>query len=376
LIIQLLFWIFVYYKQSGAFLFRFEWQFEQFAPFYIFIKFKIRKKIELTLIQDLKFMPYRAAIIDLGTNTFHILILEWEGQRYQILDKLQVPVKLGKGAFSDHTIREDAFSRGIATMIEFKSLLDRYQISKVEMYGTSVLRNAQNAADFAKEAEIIIGHPINVISGLEEAELIYTGVKSAVPLGGEPHLIMDIGGGSVEFIIADDSKIFWRKSYEIGAARLVEKFSKTDPMDEESIHQLESFLEAELSMVWVKAAKYQVKTLVGASGSFESVSGMEMEIYHSNRQADHFVHHIIDLHHFEELYHKIISSTIEELSFMPGLPAFRVEMITVGIVMIHYLMHRLSLKKMIASDYALKEGVMVRLMNNPLIQNSDAMVKK
>jgi exopolyphosphatase / guanosine-5'-triphosphate,3'-diphosphate pyrophosphatase len=320
-------------------------------------------------------MPYRAAIIDLGTNTFHILIMEWEGQRYQILDKLQVPVKLGKGAFTDHIIRDDAFSRGIATLIEFKSLLERYQISKVEMYGTSVLRNAVNASDFAREAEIILGHPISVISGLEEAELIYTGVKSAVPLGSEPHLIMDIGGGSVEFIIADDSKISWRKSYEIGAARLIEKFNQKNPMNEESIHQLEGFLEEELSMLWVKAAKYQVKTLVGASGSFESVSGMEMEIYHSNRQADHFVHHIIDLHHFEELYHKIINSSMEELAFMPGLPAFRVEMITVGIIMIHYVMHRLTLKKMIASDYALKEGVMFRLMHGPVISNNTVMKK-
>jgi exopolyphosphatase/guanosine-5'-triphosphate,3'-diphosphate pyrophosphatase len=310
-------------------------------------------------------MPYRAAIIDVGTNTFHILILEWEGQKYKVLDKLQVPVKLGKGAFADHIIRDDAYSRGMAAMIEFKSLLDQYQISNVEIYGTSVLRNAINAEAFIKDSESIIGHPIKVISGLDEAELIYAGVKRAVPLGGEPHLIMDIGGGSVEFIIADDKRIFWRKSYEIGAARLIEKFSVNDPMDDESIHGLEDFLEKELFTVWVKAAKYQVRTLVGASGSFESVSGMEMEMYHSNTQSDHFVHHIIDLHHFEEIYHKILSSTLAELANLPGLPKFRVEMITVGIIMIHYIMHRLRLKKMIASDYALKEGVMFKLMHEP-----------
>jgi exopolyphosphatase / guanosine-5'-triphosphate,3'-diphosphate pyrophosphatase len=326
------------------------------------------------LIPDLNTMPYRAAIIDLGTNTFHILIMEWEGQRYKVLDKLQVPVKLGKGAFSDHIIREDAYSRGIATIIEFKNLLDRYQISRVEIFGTSVLRNAINAADFARDTEIILGHPIVIISGLEEAELIYSGVKSAVPLGGEPHLIMDIGGGSVEFIIADDSHIFWRRSYEIGAARLIEKFSKSDPMDEGSILELHDFLEKELGTLWVKAAKFQVKTLVGASGSFESVSGIEMERYHSNKQSEHFVHHIIDLHHFEEIYQKIISSTLDELSYMPGLPGFRVEMITVGIILIRYVMKRLELKKMIASDYALKEGVMFRLMQNSV--ESTPVVKK
>jgi len=71
-------------------------------------------------------MSFRAAIIDVGTNTFHILIFEWEGQKYKMLDKLQIPVKLGKGAFGEHLIQDDAYSRGISAMIEFKSLLDRW----------------------------------------------------------------------------------------------------------------------------------------------------------------------------------------------------------------------------------------------------------
>lgn len=327
------------------------------------------------MILELKdFMPYRAAIIDVGTNTFHILIFEWEGQKYKMLDKLQIPVKLGKGAFGEHLIQEDAYSRGISAMIEFKSLLDRYQVANVEVYGTSVLRNALNAAAFINEAESIIGHTIKVISGIEEADLIYLGVKSAVPLGNEPHLIMDIGGGSVEFIIADDKRIFWRKSYEIGAARLIEKYSYHDPMDKKSIHALEDFLENELHEVWAKAIKYHIRTLVGASGSFESVSGMEMDIYLSNIQSDHFVHHIIDLHHFEEIYHKIITSTQEELKYVPGLPEFRIEMITVALIMIRYIKHRLNLEKMIASDYALKEGVMFRLIKESAIVKPDKLV--
>src|ERR1017187_4646179 len=161
----------------------------------------------------------RAAIIDLGTNTFHALIFEWQGAHFKILDKLQIPVKLGKGAFGNRHISDEAYSRGIAAIIEFKTILEQYQVSQVEIYGTSTLRNADNAPMFAKECESIIGHPVKIINGNLEAEMIYNGVKSAVPLGREPHLIMDIGGGSVEFIIADDKTIFWRKSYEIGAAR-------------------------------------------------------------------------------------------------------------------------------------------------------------
>jgi len=311
-------------------------------------------------------MSFRAAIIDLGTNTFHILIFEWEGNQYKVLHKLQIPVKLGKGAFGTHTIKEDAYSRGIAAMIEFKTIIEQYKLAKIEVYGTSVLRNASNGAAFAKECESIINAPVHIIDGNREAEMIYAGVKRSVPLGREPHLIMDIGGGSVEFIIADEKTIFWRKSYEIGAARLIENFVVSDPMEDKSIHELEDFLEKELNALWTKTSKYQVSTLVGASGSFESLSSMEMEIYHSNSQSEHFLHHIVDMHHFEEIYHKVITSTQEELLRIPGLPAFRVEMMSVAFILMHYIIHRAQLKKMITSDYALKEGVMFTLMQEPL----------
>jgi exopolyphosphatase/guanosine-5'-triphosphate,3'-diphosphate pyrophosphatase len=116
-------------------------------------------------------------------------------------------------------------------------------------------------------------------------------------------------------------------------------------------------------MLWIKSAKYQVKTLIGASGSFETLAAMEMEVFHSAKQASHFLHHILQLSLFEKIYNKIIQSTQAEIAQIPGMPAFRVEMITVAAVMIHYVLKRLNIKKLIASDYALKEGVMFSLMN-------------
>lgn len=308
-------------------------------------------------------MPQRAAIIDLGTNTFHMLVIEWEGNQYKVLDKLQIPVKLGKGAFQDGEIKAEAYSRGIAALIEFKSLLNSYNISQVEVYGTSALRNAKNASGFLHEAELQLGTPVKVIDGAKEAELIYCGVKRAVPMDEEPHLIMDIGGGSVEFIIADSKNIFWKKSYEIGAARLIEKYNDGDPISEKSIAELEAFLEKELEMLWIKAAKYQVRTLIGASGSFETLAAMEMEVFHSAKQAPHFLHHILQLSLFDKIYNKIINSSQAQIAQIPGMPAFRVEMIGVAVIMIHFVIKKLNIRKLIASDYALKEGVMFSLMN-------------
>lgn len=307
-------------------------------------------------------MPSQAAIIDLGTNTFHILIVEWEDSQFRMLEKLQIPVKLGKGAFGSHIIRDDAYSRGIVAIKEFKKLLLSYHVSDVVIYGTSVLRNAVNGPLFAAEAQNIIGHPIRAISGEEEAELIYTGVRNAVPLGKEPHLIMDIGGGSVEFIIGNEKGVSWLKSYEIGAARLIEKFAQNDPMDDDSIAELEEFLETELTELWEQASNYKIKTLVGASGSFESIASMERKIYELDKKAVGSLFYNIDMKHFDEIYQKIITSTQLELIYVPGLPGFRVEMISVAMIMINYVIQRLRLKRIIASDYALKEGVMYKLM--------------
>ncbi|MDQ3072787.1 MAG: phosphatase [Bacteroidota bacterium] len=311
-------------------------------------------------------MEQRAAIIDLGTNTFHLLIFEWSGTRYSILHKLQLPVKLGKGAFADKLITPESYDRGLKALLDFKKLIEQYKISRVEAFGTSALRNASNAEGFVREAEVLLGIEMKIINGKKEAELIYEGVRHAIPFGDDPHLIMDIGGGSVEFIIADKDYIFWKQSYEIGAARLLEKFSPESPMAAELQEAIESYLEDELEMLWVKAEKYQVRVLAGASGSFESLASIDIELYHSTQQAQPFVHYILNFERFEKIHATIMEATREDLEHMPGLPSFRVEMIALSALMIKYVLTRLKIRKVIVSDYALKEGVMFRIMNNQL----------
>lgn len=315
-------------------------------------------------------MANRAAIIDLGTNTFHLLIFEWEGKRYTILDKVQIPVKLGSGAFETNTIKPEAFERGVAALRQFKELLDTENIQMVETFGTSALRNTSNASEFIQTAEEILGTPLQVIAGDKEAELIHEGVSHAVPFGEEPHLIMDIGGGSVEFIIADNKNIFWKKSFEIGASRLLQRFEPNDPMVGDEVETIEDYLEEELSLVWTKAEKYQTRSLTGASGSFESLAAIDMELYHSTAQTQPFVHYILDVDHFLHLSDKLIYASKRELEQMPGLPPFRIEMISIACIMIRYVVQRLRIRKLIVSDYALKEGVMFRIIKGEKILNT------
>jgi len=152
------------------------------------------------------------------------------------------------------------------------------------------------------------------------------------------------------------------KSYEIGAARLIDRFPGTDPMINDKINKVEKFLEAELIELWEQTSNYNVKTLVGASGSFESLGKMERNIFNLEKKAQYTLHHEIDYYHFEHIYQQIISATQQEIANFPGIPAFRVEMISMAVVMIHYVLKRTQIHKITTSDYALKEGVMLRLM--------------
>lgn len=307
-------------------------------------------------------MNNRAAIIDLGTNTFHMLIVEWENGVHHTIYKLQVPVKLGRGGFDTKLIRPDAYLRGISAIREFKNQMNSHGVSRLYAYGTSTLRSTTNGPKFQEEIEAILKAPILTISGDEEAELIYLGVRQAVKLGHYPHLIMDIGGGSVEFIIADDEKIYWQKSYEIGAARLLEKFHHVDPIDSESITLIEDYLEIELQELWEVCENYKVHTLVGASGTFESLAEIDMNVFHTTEMEMPFIRHEISMEHFREISNRIIRSNREDLYQVPGLALFRVELIVVATILIKKVVDKIECETMIASDYALKEGVMFQMM--------------
>ena len=161
------------------------------------------------------------AIIDLGTNTFHLLIAEVRNGLINEYFKLQIPVKLGKGGIGDNLITEDAFKRGLTALSEFRKYIDQFEIKEVHAFATSAVRSAKNGDEFIFKAKKYYQIEINAICGDDEAALIYEGVKHSFNLPEENILVMDIGGGSVEFIIGQKEDIFWKHSFNIGAARLV-----------------------------------------------------------------------------------------------------------------------------------------------------------
>lgn len=303
----------------------------------------------------------RAAVIDLGTNTFHLMICEIANGQSNVIFKRRVPVKIGQGGISKGLIVDEAKSRALSTLKEFKQICEDYEVEEIHALATSAIRSASNGQDFCQQALIDTGIQINVIDGITEAEYILAGVKTAVDFTNDPSLIMDIGGGSVEFILATADQILFQNSYEIGAQRLKDKFHHSDPISVGEIQDLRNFLKSSLADLIEVSNIHKPVTLIGASGSFETV----IDIYNKKDQNDSEYINLGEQFHkncFTLVHQEILSKNHDERLRIPGMVEMRVDMICVATVLIDFILEELSIQQITVSSAALKEGLMVSLL--------------
>ena len=249
----------------------------------------------------------KAAVIDLGTNTFHLIIAEVSATDVKILFKTNEPVRLGQGRINDHLIIPEAFERGINTLKEFKQEIEKHHVDVLKALATSAIRSAANGANFVNAASIQAGIAIEVVSGEEEASYIFSGVKATGAIKGTS-LIMDIGGGSTEFIICNEDALLWKKSYNIGAARLMQRYFNSDPISSSDQSAIMQHLDKELFDLKAACTVYQPQQLIGSAGAFETFAGMLASDINLNaiKSAP------IDLNQYHKLAESLISSTHAE----------------------------------------------------------------
>jgi len=303
----------------------------------------------------------RAAILDFGTNTFNLLIAEKSEQGFRTLYSGKEGVKLGKGGINKGMITPDAMERGFLGISNHMSRMKDFDVDEIHAYATSAMRNAANGKEFAEEIKCRFGFETNIIDGEEEASLIYEGIMASVSLEDEVAMIMDIGGGSVEFIICDHRGILWKRSFELGMARIIDKFRISDPISKEEIDELESYFADQLQPLFDKMKELQPSLLIGASGSFDTLAALMKEslglsVENSSSSVT------ISEATFEQLYGMLIASTTQERLKMPGMELLRVEMIVPATVFINFVYRNSGLEAMKQSAFALKEGVMSRLI--------------
>jgi len=306
----------------------------------------------------------RLAIIDCGTNTFNLLVIELLGGRqYSRIYNTRFAVKLGEGAINEGYIAEEPFNRGLEAIRLFNEDIKRHQVDKTLAFATSAIRDASNGAELLRQIREQHGVHIDVIDGDREAELIYFGVREATKLGDHISLIIDIGGGSTEFILANSSQIFWKQSFNLGAARLLEKFMPSDPITGQEIEAIFSYLRSQLQPLIDSMKHYPAVELIGSSGAFDSIVEMINTEMSGEPLSDKKTEYTIRASDYFTISDLVRRSTLEERKKIKGLVPMRVDMIVISCLMVDFVMTALNLNRLRVSTYSLKEGALVDFMS-------------
>ncbi len=300
-------------------------------------------------------MKKRYGVIDLGTNTFHLLISEKDADG-NLTDLLRERVFVKLGDEGIETIGDAAYRRAIQTLDDFRKLLDDYEVSKVKAIGTAALRTATNGIEIIEKIRSETGIEVNLIPGDEEARLIHLGVVQAVPLNHENGLIMDIGGGSVEFILANDREVIWSESFPIGVSVLYRRFHKTDPISREEIFAIEQFLKDMLQPLIGILQTHKTSLLIGASGTFDVLESM------LQNQRISSIHSILSVQDFFPLHEQFLKTTLDERFKMEYLPESRAELIIVALILIRFILSQADFRQISVSAYAMKEGILSEMI--------------
>jgi exopolyphosphatase/guanosine-5'-triphosphate,3'-diphosphate pyrophosphatase len=300
----------------------------------------------------------KVAVIDLGSNTFHLLIATLiSPHEFEIEYKEAHFVKLASEGIEK--IGETPFRKGIEIMNLFAKKCRDYCVSQIEAIGTEALRRAENAPQFLQEVFDQTGINVQIISGDDEAMLIAKGVGLAIPFLEEKVLIMDVGGGSVEFILSEKGNTIWAKSFPVGIAILYRYFHKSEPISPVEIHQLRGFLETSLSPLLDILKIYPAKHLVGASGTFDVLEDFLSEVSIKNKFAS-----TVEVFQVLPLMKEIVHKSIHERKQYKQIPDTRVEMIVAALILIEYILIAGNFSRLTFSSYAMKEGILQNMMDD------------
>ncbi len=190
----------------------------------------------------------KIAAIDIGSNSIHMVVARIDaGGHFTLLDRAKEPVRLGKGTLSSRALSAAAMEAGLEALGTFKRLADTLQVEKILAVATSAVREAKNGGDFISQIGRQLGIHVDVITGREEARLIYLAASNALDIRNETVLLVDVGGGSVEFVLAEDGAVRLQESLKLGVLRLAERLFPGERIKRDDLEEAERYLGRQLS---------------------------------------------------------------------------------------------------------------------------------
>jgi exopolyphosphatase/guanosine-5'-triphosphate,3'-diphosphate pyrophosphatase len=292
----------------------------------------------------------RKAVIDLGTNTFNLLIADVNSEGFSIVHSEKEGVALGMGGINENIISPDAFERGMKTLRHFKNVCTQNEVKIINAFGTSALRGAKNSSEFVQQINSELGITVSIISGEKEAELIYKGVKWSYDFE-SPGVIMDIGGGSTEFIFADKNGMKDLVSMNIGVSRIHQELTLNDPLTPTDIKTITDWLDKKSNGFFDGKS---ADLLIGASGSFETF----YELIHHVPFPELIQSIEVPMEELNETILSIIASTQAERDVNDFIVPIRKKMAPIAAVKVKWVIEKLGITRTIISPCSLKEGAL------------------
>ena len=293
-------------------------------------------------------MPKKVAIIDIGTNTINLLMVNKYVDSYAIIHSERVGVGLGHGGLSKSIITKSAFKKGLACLNQFSKICYKHNISTIQAFGTSTLRHAKNATKFINSVKLDTNIDIKVLDGEEEAQLIYKGIKLGFDFI-EKSVIMDIGGGSTELILADSNGVIEKNSFEIGTSRINQQFNFKDKLSKQDRLNIELYLNDKTGD---RLDNFKANQLVGSSGSFKTF----YEVVYQKKFPTK-LYQTITTKDLKKALEYIIHSTKEERENDKFITPLRERLISISAVKTKWIIDKIGCKRIIISPNSIKEGV-------------------
>lgn len=288
-----------------------------------------------------------------------MLVADVTSSGWSKVEEFKNPARLAEGGINDRIILPEAMTRGVNAVSRLKASATELGCEKILAFATAAVRSAKNQSDFLNQVKDTCGITIDVIDGDREAALIANGIMSSGAVT-DASLIMDIGGGSTEFILIDEEKkVVWKKSYPLGVTLILDKFQPQDPITTADRVSIRQEFEKALPELIENIKKYNPQTLVGSSGSFNSLAAMACHMM--RLEVDDRFNRII-MHQYHTLADQLITLERSERLKIPGLAPHRVDTLPMGILLMDYVINRSNITGIKQSAYALKEGVMEELV--------------
>ncbi len=298
--------------------------------------------------------PEIVAAVDLGSNSFHMIVAKLNDGQLQTIDRMKEMVRLAAGLDQNKRIKQDVQTRALDCLERFGQRVRELPLGSVRAVGTNTLRSAHESADFLQNAEIALGHPIEIISGIEEARLIYLGVARSLAAVELRRLVMDIGGGSTEFIIGSGSTPLQKESLHMGCVSMSRSHFSDGKISSKRMKRAILAANQELEPIIPAFSKSQWQHAVGASGTLRAINKV--------LDATNWSNNGITLDGLERLLEAVIDAGHTDHLDLPELSENRREVFPGGVAITYSTFKSLGIESMRVSDGALREGLLYDLM--------------